>query len=262
MDKVNRDKIREIYMKQEVVFPMIGAVIEGNTEGEIYCNNNENPSHIFVVNKFGFCQEIDEQRDDLFFENVIKRYIEKKDRRKLRLYNPQEELFRYVKDLEYAQISKRMHFVMDKRYVMGTLNKSTNLKDLTISAMTEKDFEECFNLDLATRYYSGKEDFCNNAIPIIARVEEEIVGIIYSVANDNMQCEVDIFIDEQYRNKGIALQLVSKFIKEAEQRKWIVNWDCYMNNAPSMNVAKKCGFIEVKEYFYFNISNAITRSEL
>ncbi len=52
---LNREEIKRIYKNQAICFPMIMGVIEGTSEGMVYCDDAERPKHLFVRNKFGFC---------------------------------------------------------------------------------------------------------------------------------------------------------------------------------------------------------------
>lgn len=217
--------------------------------GQIYCNNDNNPTHCFVVHKFGFCQEIFEIRDSAFFNNVIKKCIENKQQTKLRLYNPSVELYEYVSSLKYVKLAKRIHYYTDKE----TDIMDKDLFHCEIQIMDELAFEDTFQLDLMQRYYKNQQDFCKNAIPVIAKYEDKIIGIIYSAGNDSKRCEVDIFVDEKYRKKGVAQKLVHRFLNECKKRGIEVNWDCYENNVASNNLAIVCGFQKMKEYCFFNI---------
>ena len=64
------ENIIKLY-KNNIFFPMIGAVLEGRAQGFILsnCNRAVTPTHFFVVNKFGFCQELYYEWDNIFFES-------------------------------------------------------------------------------------------------------------------------------------------------------------------------------------------------
>ena len=246
---LNMEKIRQLYEGQEIKFPIIGGILYGNGMGEVYCNDESNPTHCFIVHKFGFCQEIFDKRDSFFFEEVIKKYIENKKRTKLRVYNPSMELYDYISKLQHAREAKRVHYCLRK----GVNLEEESLLSCEIQMMNKFTFKDIFQLELAKRYYKDEQDFCENAIPFIAKYDNQIIGIIYSAGNDGLRCEIDIFVDDRYREKGVARKLAYKFLNECINRGIEVNWDCYENNVASNNLAISCGFEKVREYYFFNI---------
>ena len=87
-------------------------------EGNVLMNDDSNPVHAFIVNKFGFCQEVYEEYDEVFFEYVIRPYIERNDRKKLRMYHPGK----YMRDYLYSRTfdAKIQLFHMVHRFAAGT----------------------------------------------------------------------------------------------------------------------------------------------
>lgn len=248
---INKERLIELYYKQKIRFPLIGAVIQGNTEGIVLCNDESNPTHIFVINKFGFCQELYSEWDANFFENEIKKYIYCSSRMKLRLYNPTGKLLAFVKQLPFSSEAKRMHFNIDVDEI--DRNRKIGESYIEISPMTEESFMDIFSLDLDSRYYKDKKDYCEHAIPYVAKIGDEEVGIIYGAGNDGERYEIDYYVSEKYRNLGIGSKLILTFVNKCFKIAKTADMDIYCNNFASIRVAEKCGFKPVLEYSYFNI---------
>ncbi len=249
---INRTEIRRMYDKQEIIFPIIGSVIEGNSEGTILCDDEQNPKHVFVINKFGFCQELYTEWNSDFFESIIREKISSRSRMKLRLYNPKGHLQEYVKGLEFAQEAKRTHFVIGEKELVDCENGASN--KFHICPMTETNYVDAFGLDLDSRYYSGKEEFCEKAIPYMALVNDEIVGLIYGAGFDGKRYEIDYCVDEKYRNQGIGSALVCAFSKKCFREGKKPDADIYSNNISSIKAIRKCGFKVANEYLFYNIN--------
>ena len=247
------ENIIKLY-KNNIFFPMIGAVLEGRAQGFILsnCNRAVTPTHFFVVNKFGFCQELYYEWDNIFFEKSICPFIENKNRMKLRLYNPCGKLRKYIDGLDFANQAKRGHYCFG-----GSIpNCNIDLKDnFIIQKMDLSNYEDVFNLNLSKRYYEDESDFCNNAMPFIAKKGKRIVGIIYSAAYSKKKSEIDIFVAEEYRKQNIAKALINRYLIECVKKHVEANWDCYINNYASVAVANKCGFNLIQQYNYYNIEN-------
>lgn len=237
-------KIKEIYYAQEIRFPIIGMVIDGNIDGMILFNDEITPTHVFIVHKFGFCQEIFTEYDQHFLVEQIIPFIQK-SQEKLRLYNPQGKLADCLEHMSTATGTKRLHYLYEGKY-------NNRIEDInyTIRPMTIEDF----GIELSSRYYKGAEAFIANAMPFVAvSKENEYMAIIYIAGNDGDMCEIDIFTKEPYRRQGIAERLVNRFIFECYKNGKIPTWDCYANLQQSKRLAEKCGFILKREYDFYNI---------
>lgn len=240
--------IKTIYEKQEINFSLIAAVVEGTQKGQILQNREINPAHFFVINKFGFCQEFFSEFDENFFE-ITKKLILKKEYKKLRCYSPTEKIKIFLDSLDFAQKSERIQF--GHVLIAKKINLTTEFKFEKINKNNIKLID--FGLDLSNRYWNGEQDFIDNANAIAAFDYDKPIGVCYSAGNGLNKAEIDIFIDENYRKKGLGYILGSKFIEECLKKQIIPSWDCYSNNINSINLAKKLGFEEKFKYDYYNI---------
>jgi len=59
---------------------------------------------------------------------------------------------------------------------------------------------------------------------------------------------IGIAVDENHRRQGIATKMTNAFLKKAAERDLNVFWECWKNNAPSVQTAMKCGFEKVADY--------------
>lgn len=250
---VNCAKLRALFTSGKLWFPLIVSVIERNMEGNVLMNDDSNPVHAFIVNKFGFCQEVYEEYDEVFFEYVIRPYIERNDRKKLRMYHPGKYMRDYLDSRTFAAKSQRVHMV--HRFAAGTADEMTDYQGYGIKEMTKEDVvQDAFGLDLAHRYYNGADDFLKRSYALAAySADGAMIGVVYSAGEALGVCEKDIFVKEQFRGQGIAKNLTRAFIQKCSRRHRLVSEDIYESNAASIAVAKAVGAEMIGIYDYYNI---------
>lgn len=246
-----RAQLKEQYSRQKEVFPMIASVIEENCPGQIL--HNEQCTHFFVINKFGFCQEIYWDYDEKFVRGSIGRLLQSKDRKKLRCYSPKELLKEELEKAHYAKRAQRMRLVQKKPGCVEAC-KVEKTKNVCVRKMTVSDLDrEDFSLDLRERYYNGGEDFLEKAMPLAAMVDSEYAGIIYSCGNGNKMAEIDVFVKLSFRKQKIGSLLCGAFMRCCTENGYTPSWDCYSDNLASVRLAEACGFQKNFSYDFYNI---------
>lgn len=242
-----------IYNNQQNKFPIIASVFEKKQEGQVLQNLIDNPTHFFVINKFGFCQEFHSKFDGKFFK-LIKGFVLERKYQKLRCYAPSERFEEFLDTLDFVQKSERIQFKLSSSPSTVKICKNYKLEKINKNNIKLIDF----GLDLANRYWGGEQDFIHNAIGFVAIKNNEIIGCCYSAAIGLGKAEIDIFVDEKYRNEGLGYYLGTAFIDECLKRGLNPSWDCYSNNLSSLNLAKKLGFKENLRYNFYNINGGTT----
>lgn len=242
----------DIYEKQKNKFPLISSIIEKKQEGEFLKNSDDNPTHFFIINKFGFCQEFYSKFDENFF-NIIKNFVLERKYQKLRCYAPSERFEEFLNTLDFAQKSERIQFELSSSPSTVDISEDYKLEKINKNNIKSIDF----GLNLANRYWTGEHDFIDNAMGFVILKPNKTIGCCYSAANGLNKSEIDIIIDEKYRKKGLGYSLGVAFIKECLNRGLTPSWDCYSNNISSVNLAKKLGFKESLKYNFYNINGSI-----
>lgn len=242
----------EIYQKQKNKFPLISSVIDGIQDGQILKNSEINPTHFFVINKFGFCQEFYSEFDENFFEK-LKQYVVQRKYQKLRCYAPSEKFEKFINTLDFAQKSERIQFKFLSIPPKKDIKDDYRLEKINVENIKSIDF----GLNLANRYWKNVQDFVDNAIGFVVFKDSHPIGCCYSAANGLNKAEIDIFVDEKHRKEGLGYALGVKFINECLNKGLKPSWDCYSNNLSSLNLAKKLGFIENLKYNFYNIDGSI-----
>ncbi|MDD4832521.1 MAG: GNAT family N-acetyltransferase [Clostridia bacterium] len=101
---------------------------------------------------------------------------------------------------------------------------------------------------LGTATYDDMDDFCRNGIGFTFIDENRICAFCTSEYPSANSLAIGIAVDENHRRRGIASAMTNAFLKKAAERKLNVFWECWKNNAPSVQTALKCGFEKVADY--------------
>jgi GNAT superfamily N-acetyltransferase len=226
-------KVKSIFDKKIEYFPIIISVIEKQQRGYIL---KKDETYI-IIHKFGFAYILGKDIDYVKFLNEVSiklnEYVPI-----IRLYDPMNRLNninKFNKNERVKYIFPLDNIDLDKVHLYSVAN-----------------FNHCdyFDLELESRFWDNCIDFRTKSLGV---VDSFFNGICYAAAITDLYAEVDIFVNDNARRKGIAEKLVKKFISECINNKIKPVWDCYTNNLPSVRLADKIGFNKLFVYNYYNI---------
>lgn len=241
----------DLYSKMQYRFPLIAAVLEGRQRGVVWANSTDNPTHFFVVNNFGFCQEFFSLFDTDFFRQILE-YINSTERPKLRMYAPLPHMEEFLRSTNFASKAERCQYlVLGGVPEQSIVDSRLFIRDFTVNDLCRTDF----GLALTSRYWDGEEDFLRNTVAVGAFDGDIPVGIWYAACVAMGRAEMDAFVADEYRKRGLGLRMALGFIARCRERGLVPSWDCYSNNEPSMRLAKKIGCELSFSYAFYNIGS-------
>lgn len=94
--------------------------------------------------------------------------------------------------------------------------------------------------------FDSAQDFIERGMGYVILDEQKVMGISYSSLVCSTGIEVSVFVDEPYRQKGVATALSSKLLLECLKLNLRPNWDAA--NPESCKLAKRLGFSFVETY--------------
>ena len=94
--------------------------------------------------------------------------------------------------------------------------------------------------------FDSVEDFIERSMGYAALDEQKVMGVAYSSLVCSTGIEVSVFVDEPYRQKGVATALSSQLLLECLKLNLKPNWDAA--NPESCKLAKRLGFSFVEAY--------------
>lgn len=238
-------------------FPIIQAVIDGVQQGQIFGNTHED---YWILHKAGFSEVFLTSDDgkglvDFITENNnLPRYFH--------IYNPVEKLVDVFKSSsEIFNIRERDRVQLKCEEHQKKSSSSYPLEDeFTSTQVTQDNVDSLavFNLDLANKFWSSKEEFVKNALAVFIKDKQNNpVSLCYAAAVAGQKAEIDVVTSEHHRGKGLAKSVVATFISNCFNNKIIPNWDCFEDNASSMMTAKNLNFLFNKKYKFLSIFKKI-----
>lgn len=225
-------------------FPIVQMVIDGLQQGQGF---KSDAGDVWVLHNAGF-SELFLTNDDgkgwvdfLISEKALPRYFH--------LYEPKETLVNIIKDHQnFINLRERGRIQLgyDHQTVLN-VNLPSGYK---LEAVSRTNFAtlSVFNLNLENRFWKSSEEFVSHANGMVA-VDEigNPVALCYAAAITNDCAEIDVITLEKHRGRGLANSVVKGFINNLD-KKIKPNWDCFIANVHSLNVARGIGFKEKKFY--------------
>lgn len=230
-----------------VDFPVIQAVIDGKQEGKVFSFKNS----VFILHKAGFGYFID--RDNCC--DTFLNFILNSEFSYLHIYDASNFLIKLLED-KSANID---FWVRQRRRLLYKKASLVRLSSLEFRAI-DIDFNnynliKSFGLNLDKRFWSGENDFLDNSLAtIVTNHSGTPVSICYAAAIANFVAEIDIFTQEQYRNKGLAKICAAHFVNKCIHNDIVPSWDCFISNIGSYKTSISIGFEEVYKYNFLTLS--------
>ncbi|UII57169.1 GNAT family N-acetyltransferase [Cytobacillus spongiae] len=127
-----------------------------------------------------------------------------------------------------------------------------------IRTITKEDLMKCqeFSPNYIQTYWGSIDSFMKMGTGVTIRNQNgEIVGECISIFRSSKYIEVDIFIDQEARGKGLGYWLGHSFIEQAYSNQLAPKWDCDVQNTSSIKLAKKLGFDNPSTYRVYSLIN-------
>jgi RimJ/RimL family protein N-acetyltransferase len=238
-------KIYQIYQRRTPIkFPIVQGVLSQLQKGDVFVDEENN--NFFVLHKFGFCQffqEKEEKSQLIDFRDVISDPYFCQGR-KLRWYAPHPLHVDFFQNVR----SERTQMRLTKMQKMG----SENINKEHRFSYEIKDID--FGMKIGERFWNSEKDLMDRGMGVAAFEEGKHIGTCYSASLVDGVAEIDIFVEEYCRKKGVGKALAQAFIHRCDAKNIMPNWDCFTNNIPSLSLAKSMGFSSVSTYPFLTIA--------
>lgn len=240
-------------------YPVVNAVIEGNSPGRIFVDNPTYPKSAFVLTNAGFSYTIGSQKNS-GFNLMLKELLENQIFPKIKQTDDPTLIFYPLPDDWEAIIKK----ILDQRKVHSIFRKQFKFNQEKFAQHSDwpnqipKDFSlhpidqallDKFNADMVP--WKSPQAFIEKGFGFWLMKADEIACECSSVFVGGGAVEINIHTDEKYRKQGFAQITASAFITECQSRGLRPNWECWWNNEPSVALAKKLGFKSVGNHPVF-----------
>ena len=250
--------IYELYKSGGVgsFFPLIGAVLSGVQDGEVYADNVAKPGQFYVEHCFGFAQIFGEPQKR--FEDALENYFIRANFAvpKVRLYAPYFPKF--LRSATWEEVrSFRQRFVIDAPGLSRLQSpKFRQWSDLTITEVSNKNIvvlDQCFGV--AKRFWRDHADFIQHSNAVVSLYKGQPAAICYAAAVSNRRVEIDMLTLPEFRQLGAGKLAVINFVHFCFAKSLFPLWDCFTNNAGSVQLSRSAGFVTSGEpYPFFTIN--------
>jgi GNAT superfamily N-acetyltransferase len=235
-----------LYRASEARFPLIGAVLLDAQDGVVYVDDTASPKCAYVEHAFGFAQILG--RPAAEFESALERYllIDKRfSAPKVRLYTPWMPGF--LADPRHDPLrSFRQRFVLGPEGPRGgekpgagsllfTDREVVDVGDSNILAI-----EQAFSV--TRRFWRNIQDFAGSAHAVAVMRRGQPASLCYAAAEADRQVEIDVLTLPEHRKLGLGKMAVSRFVRRCLECGLEPLWDCFANNAASVQLCRSLGF--------------------
>jgi RimJ/RimL family protein N-acetyltransferase len=230
-------------------FPITQSVLDGTQAGRVF----DIGASLFVLHKSGFGSIVNDASCDygrlfnLIYSDQVPQYFH--------IYSASPGLLDACKAQE-EKINCKIRERVVLRYLQIEALKVTlpnGFRVIPKDAFALELFSS-FGLNLENKFWNGNKDFLENAMPVgLLDENEKPVVLCYSAANSNGLSEIDIYTAEKHRNKGLGKVAASLFVNECMLHALTPNWDCFVENTGSINLAISLGFTSVSTYRFLSI---------
>lgn len=252
-----RARAYAVYAANNAFFPLIAAVLSGAQRGMVYADRAEASRQIYVEHAFGFAQLLGQAVPD--FEAELQQYL-LIDRAfavpKVRLYTPLSPVFHDCEPMRAFRAERQRFFLRAEAYAAARARLLSRCMDgdvLPVTTETVERVESAFGL--VSRFWPDAAAFVAHARAQVICYAGEPVAICYAAALENGKAEVDILTRPEYRGKGLAMMAAVRFVDDCLAHGVEPLWDCFTNNAGSMALRERLGFLDcAAPYEFFTIT--------
>jgi RimJ/RimL family protein N-acetyltransferase len=243
-----------------VDFPLIQAVLESRQDGHTLANDDEEPSVVLVVTKFGFTYAFGEEADEEQWRDLVGTLFthENLKHRYLLWYDPPPACRYVLTTLPDEVVKKRTR----TRFKFDSKRQDNELRDEGLPAKVEVRKVDRqilaklsrFRLDIGARFWRSEQDFLDQGFGFVAEIDDEIASICYSACVVNGLAEIDVVTLDNHRGQGLAGAVCKAFIGHCRREGITPTWDCFDYNKASCRLAAGLGFEAFKTYPFYSLN--------
>ncbi|WP_342492764.1 GNAT family N-acetyltransferase [Bacillus sp. FSL H8-0516] len=232
----------------------VDAVMDGFIQGNLYVDNAEQPLVYFLEASCGIYyvagrSEVELLRCSVFIVDVYERQKRQNGRFTIFSANPLTDammkkcLGSHLNEMErHAYVYPQAHSHATQPHP-GYRVERTNEQVMTASRTFPPSYYEA--------YWGETARFLSKGIGIAILDRENVVSECVSIFSSMDRAEIDIWTDESYRGKGLALLAAQHMISTCLEKKRTPHWDCDVHHLASIKLAEKLGFQRLKTYRLF-----------
>jgi GNAT superfamily N-acetyltransferase len=207
---------------------------------------------VYVEHAFGFAQVFGASVPT--FEEALRRHLlvdRKFSAPKVRLYTPRLPSFLAGADAASLR-SERQRFHLAGGEGLPPSEREGALDCVPVDASNYGRMQDAFGV--ALRFWRSAADFVGGSRAVVARVDGQPAAICYAAAVSDARAEIDVMTLPAWRMRGAARFAVAHFVQRCLREGIQPLWDCFSNNAGSVQLCRASGFVPAAPpYPFFTI---------
>jgi len=225
--------------------PALWAVLKGNHKGKAVVDSAQNPTQCVLRTDAALT----------YFSNRVGQEFLNQAVSFLRVNGPVWLVWPHKTGLHPPEgkdlkVANRLEFYQTHPGLLENLRKQ--LPDGFAVRKVDKELLERCEWRAEMEFYAGSlGSFLVNGIGVCMMVEDEIIVEAYASSLGKTRAEIGAFTHEAYRGRGYASIACAFLIEACQQRGYQAYWSCDADNTPSIRVAQKLGFKQMREYKIF-----------
>ena len=234
-------------------FPLINSVVWGKQEGKIFAWDD----NFFILHKSGFSYfNLKEGFDD--YPALINFILQSKELPAyFHVYDAPKKLYDLClayKEKLNIKLRNRIQLKYKGAILPGAYNNMP--AGFYTRQITQENFASLavFNLAIESKFWKSEAGFLQNGFGFVVLTKTgDPLSVCYSACVANGVAEIDVATLHGFQQKGLAKEVVHKFVNHCIANNMIANWDCFEENVGSIKTAQSIGFQSVKEYNFLSI---------
>lgn len=232
------------------------SVLQQVIEGEVYVNQPDSPSAIFLGTKSGIYHlagDASNQEVIRWLNNYYKQQIKGKAER-FTLFSSSggwDEVIHRLFGEDLRQVKRFAYrfnpdlFPLERSQPYPDEFKLHEIEERTIQMSEE------FGIGYYEKYWGGVHNFLHNGFGFCLEQDGLLVSECTAIFANPYAAEIDIVTDEHYRGKGLGFIVAHAFIRRCLQMGITPHWDCNIDNFASCRMAERLGFEQPIPYTIF-----------
>ena len=234
-------------------FPLINSVVWAKQQGKVFARGD----NFFILHKSGFGYfKLKEGFDDypafinfILQSNELPAYFH--------VYDAPQKLYDVCTGYkETLKIKMRKRLQLKYKSSAFTAANNNLPAGFYTRQITNENFASLavFDLHLETKFWKSATDFLQNGFGFVVFSNTgDAVSVCYSACLAGGVAEIDVATLPAFQQKGLAKEVVHKFVCHCVANNLIANWDCFEENVGSIKTAQSIGFKKMIQYNFLSI---------
>ncbi|HYE81765.1 MAG TPA: GNAT family N-acetyltransferase [Clostridia bacterium] len=258
--KGNIHVLKKFYNQEQIGF-VFDSILEGNTPSEVYVDSVEAPNISLIWDK-GHCfyfggVTADEDAYSEGIEFFIDKFLNESTKQIIKIAK-----IYFISDIwesKLLELLQRFKPIIAPRSLychdLGSIPfVTTKIDNVEVRSINEELIQneslnniECM-VEEITSMWGSPQRFLNKGFGCYALEGQNIACWCTAEYVSSTSCGIGIETIGEYQTKGIASATAAGFLNKCMQLKVTPYWDSWKRNTPSIKVAEKLGFKNVKDY--------------